>query len=356
MTKGRSIRTAFVIASVAMAFTFLTPQRAAGRFEAFSESDSTRKRMQEVADAVQVDRWPRSDVLRLAPPLEKNLLVDPCAVTRESIHYSTERFKDNTAVEVRWGLDCVIDNPNGVPSELPPDYRDRLLSHLTGEQRKDPNFVKERLKRALELYKRSSRSKVAGSLMVDVCRAPDANTAQEFLISLRSNTQMPTEGIVWDFSTERRIEGLGDVAFNRGWLMFVRDNIAVAIRGEGQLEQEAMILAKKMDAMIQKQPVLKKEQLQLLRPVVSIADSGRRADARTHLVDYSVSVPGNQEIASLQAYVIDARGRNGAPIADGKIRVMTPSKAAKIRVEAITTGMLANAAERDVKLLDDSTR
>jgi hypothetical protein len=112
-------------------------------------------------------------------------------------------------------------------------------------------------------------------------------------------------------------------------------------------------LAQKIDALIEKQPTLTKEQLQSLRPILSIGLSGRKTELGGHTVDYSISVPGNQEIASLRAYLIDAKGRNTTRIADGKIQVVTPGKTAKIRVQAFTTGLLATIIERDVTLLDD---
>jgi hypothetical protein len=74
---------------------------------------------------------------------------------------------------------------------------------------------------------------------------------------------------------------------------------------------------------------------------------------RGHLVDYSVSVPPGQEIASLAAFVIDAKGKNRTDIVGAKIHVISSDPTVKIRIEVITTGLLATAVERDVTLPND---
>jgi hypothetical protein len=364
MAKLRSVLNTSVIALAFGASLFLAPALAIGRFQGFNASDSSRTRMNEVAKTVSMDKWPHSDLLRLAPPITKDMLMDPAAVTSEWVDYSTSRFKDNTAVSARWTWDCHVQNPE-MPTELPKTYVDLFLKNLTEKQRNDPNFVKERLKEALERYQKSKERIRVGNLRVDICRAPDANTAQEFLISLASLTPLPTGLVTSHFSNEARMEGLGNVAFNRGWLTFVRDNIAVAIKADGRMEQETVPLAKKIDALIQKQPVLTKEQLQSSQPLVTIAALGRKVPPVSgpgsrlktvphgHLVDYSVSVPPGQEIASLAAFVIDAKGKARTEIVDGKIRVVSSDPSVKIRIEVITTGLLATAVERDVTLPND---
>jgi hypothetical protein len=332
---------------------FLPSPSTAGRFESFNTIDTILAQMNEVAEAVHIDDWPRSDLLHLVPSISKDMLTDPSAVTRERCHYTTEQFKDSSAVSARWIWECLVENPDPVPTELPKSYTDEWLKGRTEEQRKDPNFIKERLGKALERYQKSRKFKFAGSLKLDVCRAPDAKVAQEFLVYLMCNTTFPTSGIIGHLSPQRRKEGLGDVAFGDDWLLFVRDNIAVAIDGRGVLSQETIPLAQKIDAMIKKQPAITKDQLQSLRPILSIGASGRKADRSPYVVDYSISVPGGQTIASLYAYVIGADGRSPTEIGSGKIRVFVRGSAAKIRVEAFTTGLLATVVDRDVTLLDE---
>jgi len=366
MAKLRSVPNKSIVALVFGASLFLTTAPAQESFEL--------KRMKEVAEAIhkgaQVDKWPRSDLLRLAPHITKEMLTNPSVAARESTDYSTWRSKDTATVRIEWTWNRRSENSESVPTELPETYKDLLLKDLTEEQRNDPNFIKERLQRALERYR---ESKLLGNLRVDMCRAPDANTAQDFLIGLWSNTTMVTSAVIGFFSPGSRIEGLGNVAFRRQMdypeahdtLMFIRDTLAVHIRGDDRLADEALPLAKKIDALIQEQPVLTKEQLQSLRPVVTIGPSGRKLPAMTgagsrrktnfrgHLVDYSVSVPLGQEIASLSAFLIKGGGKERTRIADGKIRVFNSDTTVRIRVEVITTGLLAAAAERDVTLLDE---
>ena len=125
-----------------------------------------------------------------------------------------------------------------------------------------------------------------------MCRAPDAKVAQEFLVDLVSNTTLPTSGVIGFFSTRSRKKGLGDVAFDHGWLLFVRDNIAVVIAGRGVLSQEAMPLAQKIDTIISNQPASTKDQLQSFRPILSVGPSARRTDRSPYLVDYGRSISG----------------------------------------------------------------
>ncbi|MCJ7717333.1 MAG: hypothetical protein MUO54_12555, partial [Anaerolineales bacterium] len=83
------------VALVLAVSVFLTSVSAGGRFESFNTIALDLARMNEVAEGARIDDWPRSNSLRLAPHISKDMLVNPSAVTRESIDYSTERFKDS---------------------------------------------------------------------------------------------------------------------------------------------------------------------------------------------------------------------------------------------------------------------
>jgi hypothetical protein len=157
MAELRLIPNRSIVALVLGASVFLPLASAGERFETFNTIAPVLARMNEVAEAAHIDDWPRSDLLRLAPSVSKDMLINPSAVTRESIHYTTERFKDSSAVSARWTWDCLIENPDPVPNELPKSYRDEWLKGRTEEQRKDPNFIKERLGKALERYQKSRK-------------------------------------------------------------------------------------------------------------------------------------------------------------------------------------------------------
>jgi hypothetical protein len=372
MTAMRLIVNGCVAAALIAASILPVPSLADGRFESINASATT-PRMKEVAEAVQADDWPRSDRLRVAPPITIDKLTDPSAVTRRSTDYSTYLFKDNAGASVRWNWSRLIENPAGVPTELPESLREAVLRVLTDEQRNDPDLVEQRLQRFLKGYQESHRHILAGSVMIDMCRAPDARTAQDFLITLRCNTTFPTEGIIRVFSDQSRIEDLGDVAFGStsssstsSSVKFVRDNIAVSILAHGEFAKEGLALARKIDAMIQEQPPVTKEQLAALHPVVSIGGVGRRSeevprgrvvpgvDRRRFAVDYTFSMPANQKIAHQQAFWTPSSGtRAGAGIRDGKIEVVALENTGTIRVEIITTGLLATTAEQKVTFLDE---
>lgn len=346
-----SNRTVTMIVMIALTLPLLS--RAQGEFESFKVDDAFLPRMKEVARAVHMDQWPRSDALRVAPQIAKDMLLAPSRVTREWVTYSTDLFQDNTAAHARWAWDCLHENPDGVPIALPQEYRDSLLRRLPEDRRNDPNYVQERLSRALERYQRSKKYKLMGSLFVDMCCAPDALTAQEFLIGLASNTSMPTEGVMSYFSKASRLDGLGDVAFNHGWLMFVRGNIAVAIRGDGQLKDEVLPLARKIDSMIQKQTVLTSSEFESLRPAVSIAASARKTARGLYVVEYNVTTPGHQKVAVLRTELINGDERSSARGIDGRIEFSAAGSTARIRVEVITEDLLTTVIERPVALLDE---
>ncbi len=342
--------------SVTIAVLVLTVpplSRAQGEFESFKVDAALLPGLKEVARAVHMDQWPRSDALRVAPQIAKDLLLAPSRVTDERVAYSTDLFQDNTAVRARWVWNCFQDNPEGVPSTLPQEYRDSLFRRLPEDRRNDPNYVQERLSRALERYQRSKRYKLVGSLEVNVCCALDAVTAQEFLIGFVSISCLPTEGVVSHFSKASRMEGLGDVAFKHTSLMFARGNIAVAITGNRQLEEESLPLARKIDSMIQKQTALTRSEFESLRPVVSIAASARKTARGLYVVEYNVTTPGDQKVAVLRTELTHGDERSSARAIDGRIEFSAAGSTARIRVEVITEDLLTTVIERSVALLDE---
>ncbi len=320
-------------------------------FRLFKLNNRQHEKLTSISKKAGLEKWPKSNILRPAPKINKSLLLNPGLITRENISYSPDLFIEGThGVLCEWHWDYFVKNPDPLPADLPAERKAHLLEKMEPEKRNDPNFVKEYFSRKLAIYRKSKEHLLVGSIFMKVCIAPDTQTANEYLIHDRSMTSMPTQTVEWFFSESNRLKHIGTIAFYEQWggfshVMFVRDNIAVTIDARGELAEEALLLAQKIDALIQKQPALSYNQLLARRPAITIAgdvDETKAIGDKT--ISYNITAPAEQETVDIKAYVDDQR----APVRDGKIHIINKKGKVKVKLVATTSELLTNSLETEV--------
>jgi hypothetical protein len=314
--------------------------------------------IEKVINKIDFDSWPQSDKLKVFPNIRGQLLKDPNLVLYPSINPDGIFFAGNrwTECECKWTRQVEISKP--LPTELPPERKKRLLEILPEHKRNDPNFVAEYLKRKLDRERSSKRYKFAitGEMSMRLCMTPCSLAAQEYIVSnipLRYSAYGP-ERIVYMFSESNRLKNLGTIAFHEQWggfshIMFLRDNIAVVIDARGKLAGEALPLAQKIDALIQKQPALTYEQILARRPTITMATKAEKTLAEEQwTVSFDTSAPAGQEIVDVKSYVDGQLSW----IEDKKVVITNKKKGQTVKVKIVaTTGeLLTNTLEREVTI------
>jgi hypothetical protein len=310
-------------------------------------------RVDAVGKAIGFQNWPQTDVRYVAPMIDKSLLLHPELITRELSTYDIVYFGKTPWGICKWSCGHLNENPEPLPTEIPPDRKENLLAHLTPEERDDPNFVEKYLSRKLDSYRQSKKYHLDGSINIWICLAPSSQAAQEYLLHTMTQNSMPTEALAIGYASDKRPEDLGTISFltesthkDDIRIKFVRNNICLNIRADGCFATEALPLARKIDAMLLAQQPLTHEQLLARRPVVTISsdvDKVRMNGCRT--VSYNISVPSGQDIVCARA---SCREGQYQAAKDGKITL--PDKMGKVKVKliAITHELLTNTFEREV--------
>lgn len=307
-----------------------------------------------IIQKVEPESWPKTNFLRTSPRIDKSLLPNPELVTRENIGLGLAVFADRALIGGggKWSWDHLVKNPEPLPTDFPEEQKKWLLEHIPSRIRKDPNLVKEYMDRKLNYYRKSKMHRVVGSIELDVCVSPNSQAACEYLIYYHRGYSIPEESIAIQFSESKRLKDLGTIAFYEHWkgfekIMLVRDNIAVVIDAHGELAKEALPLAKKIDALIQKQPALTYQELLARRPSIMIdANATKSKMTLETTTSYNVTAPAGQEIVDIKAYIDD----QSAPIRDGKIHIINKKGKVKVKVIATTSELLTNTFEREVDI------
>ncbi|GEM_PF-4463373 len=281
------------------------------RLKTVDPGEPVKSMAEELAQRVDLEMWPESNVWRVAPAIDDSSLL-PGNNTDFSCDFSFLRFKSGNMGGVgRWRWDKLKE--------------DQI----------------------------SSEKVLHGQIYIVICVAENSRAAYEFLIVERSKSTMPAEAIARDFSKPNRIEGLGTIGFSRHvYTMFVRDNIAVLVRVDGDWEQEPLALALEIDRLIKAKPILTYEQFQARRPVVSIApevdiQKTERGGVRWRRISYDASAPANRNIKNRVAYI------NGEHVGfhDGRISVPRDEKGlVTVELIVVTDELLVGKAERTIDL------
>ncbi len=316
------------------------------------EDPSMRIRMEALAEAVDFEKWPRTEVRRLAPTIDKSLLGHPELVTREWTSYG--HVVPGPGAGGWWKWRRKVENPEPLPTEIPAD----LVRSVPRPFRDDPEKVKWWNEKELEAYRRTKKYLISGWIQLKVAVTPSCRAAQEWLLYNGIVNSLPIEAAIYTYSRADRPDDLGTVSFVRRRsggrastsVHFVRDNICVLIRAKGDFVDEALPLARKIDALILQQPELTYEQLMALKPTVAIAESAVKPDPSGMLgVSFDASAPAGQEIVHHSARV----DHQGCAIREGKIQIgpVKPEVTRiKVKLTVITKGLLSATTERDVNI------
>lgn len=305
-----------------------------------------------VGNAVHFQKWPRTDVRRVAPVVDKTLLSCPDLVTREAAVFHVVQFKEFPAGQGSWVWERVVETNEPPAAELPAEAKAYLLEKLPQNKRNDPNFVEEYLKRKQARYSKFKGRHLEGRINVTLCVAPSSRAGQELMLAVMAASNMPATAVASTYRRGKGPEGLGDVSFMTGsvskgdiCVKFVRDNIFVDIRSKGCFGEEGLGVAKKVDAVMVKQMPLTHQQLLARRPSIVVRPVVEKtASAKQKTVSYDVSAPAGQEIVRVKAYV---DGEN-TWTRGNKIYIVGKKQKVKVKVTAITRELVCRTVEREV--------
>ncbi len=218
-------------------------------------------RWREVAGAVGVVDWPKSDILRSAPEIPPSVFaeVDPVPVR---VNSSVIDFGGHGL----WG---------GVAHGL----------------------------------SRGKGNPVSEAKMV---LTPSSRHAQLFMIAKPCVSALPTEGVTAGFTEDRRVENLGDVGFGTvsrsgsQILQFCRDNIWVHVWADKAVSDQALPVARWLDELIQKQPRMTYTQLLARRPGGTIGSTHKVSGeaAPTEMVSHARGI-GNTALTVTAPACVD---------------------------------------------------
>ena len=170
-----------------------------------------------------------------------------------------------------------------------------------------------------------------------------------------SSSTLPDEAIVYQFADESIVSDLGTIGYlsdARGSdsICFIRDNIAVIIRGHGEFEREVVDIAQKIDTMLLQQPLLTYEQLQARCPKLHIGPGKKAAETTVPFLEYSVEVP-----SGVQAWVSDIKINDKVRAAqDNKILLEEKPHKVNIQATVISTELLVSTYETEIEIPDEN--
>lgn len=300
-----------------------------------------------VGKAVDFQNWPQTDVFRVAPAISKSLLSKPELVTQESVSYSCVQFGQEMWGKSHWSWRRVVESNESLPTQLPEEQM-RIPEKIRASLGNDPDRIDKFLRGRLERYQNARKKHVEGSISVEIVVAPNSRAANEYLLSRMTANTMPTGLMVKLYSKYKKVPGLGTINMGGN---FVRDNIAVLIRADGQFSKDTLPLAQKIDSAIRQQPPLTYQQLLSRKPIVTVNPN---IDATTYneyqrTISYDVSVPLDQSIVTF-----DCRADSFQCIVNRESKkIVLPDRegALNIKLTAVTDELLANTFERDIILI-----
>jgi len=307
-------------------------------------SSDMKERVKQLADQVKLQSWPRSDLTRTAPKIEKGLLPCPERVTSETISHRSVSFQDGLWGWLSCSWDRWVKNPNPLPAELPEGNPMRIPPVIQN----DPEKIKEYKQKRLERYRKSKMNIRSGAISMDLFVAPCARAAQEWMIYKMSINSLPVEALK-GYAKDLKTGDLGTVSFIRkSTVWFVRDNICVRIHGEGEWAEGILPLARKIDTLIVNQPALSYRELLARRPQVSIASlSDDVKSSESQCVSYTIS-----SVSPIKNVHSTVNGRDGGGVQGKKDCVALPNVKGnvKVRVEVVNDELLANFDEKEFLL------
>jgi hypothetical protein len=306
-----------------------------------------------LGEALNFSQWPTTDIMRVAPVVDKAAIERSGLISRESKSYNTVELAQNSWGIYRWSADYFVENKQPLPTELPADRVGNIIEHLPPHLKNDPDYVEKYIQKALERYRDSLKRCLQGTMVVEMCLTPNSKAAGEYLLSKMVACTMPLDAIVKQHLATEKIPNLGILNFvktngNRFTIIeFVRDNIAVIIDARGEFTDEGLALARKIDDLIKQQPVLTYEQLMARRPVITMANKVKKDKYDVKSVDFEVLKPAGVEVINSRAF--DEEDASLA-VKDGKITLRGKTGTKKVKITAITDELLCTTVEQEVVL------
>jgi hypothetical protein len=315
-----------------------------------------------IAEALGFQNWPQTNVWRVAPDINTAMLLHPEKISWENKHYDVSYLFKEPWGCCSWSLMNYTDTRKELPTELPEKLKNNLVQALTPEYKKDPNLVKAYLNESLEGYRHTLSCLKGGRLHVEIGITPNSRAAHEALLSYTSNSNMGYQGIIAIFKCAEKLNDLGTMnyvmesngvydEYPETYVYFVRDNIIVYIRGEGNLADETLHLARKIDSAIVKSPALTYEQLISRQPSFIISSEITKKPASfMEYISYSFSAPNNVNIVATKQ-MDDSRFYD---IRDDKIILQDTSRPFDIKLIAITNELLVGKCEKTLEIREEA--
>jgi hypothetical protein len=314
-------------------------------------------RLDAVGKVVGFVDWPRTDIYRVVPRLDKSVLGISKAISSEKVFYNLSSVGQSKWPEMMWKCSKAVRREEPVPTELPPKEMERIekrLATLPPRMRNDPNYVEKLIQRRLDKYRKSRMYRVEGYLDVEIYAAPSCRAAQEFMLVDMISNSMTTELTVSTYARGKQPKGLGTVSFvtesakrDDVRVRFVRDNIYVKIFGDRIFAQEALPVARKIDGLL-KAKGFTKTQLSARRPVVKMESAAeKRKRKKERWIAFDATVPAGTKIVHKRAFVdgeeVDVIGK--------AIRIVgRTSGKAKVTLTVMTDELGTETIEQEVTI------
>jgi len=308
-----------------------------------------RYRFAQMRQALPFTKWPKSHNLRLVKTNELSSLLSSELNDDLIISFGRIDFWDDCWAGGNAICRCrsLAKNTKPLPTELPPELKERLLENVSTEVRNNPNLLEKYLDKQLQIYREAKMFVVIGQLQMHLCVSPSTEAAYEYLIYKKSLTSLPVQSELDSFNSDKKNKALGTNSFiDFPVIMVVRDNIAVYINARGDFKDKALSLAKKIDGLIQKQPISSDSELQARRPTIIVSSRAKKTDsAKQKIVPFNTSTPEGTEVININAEVDGKqtwiKGKKIYIIGQQEQRI-------RVSITATTNELLTNKIEKEV--------
>lgn len=302
----------------------------------------------ELVHALKFPEIPQSSLYRQGITVDESILRSSDMATRKSHAIGESGCKDKSWIggSFSFKADYVVNNPEPLPTELPEERRIHLIEKCR-EWGKTETETNEYLEKTLESYRKSKEKIVKGQIEICIVNTPSPKAAFEYLVVDASNCSLMDELIIIQFGDESKVSGLGTAGYCRGGIVrFIRDNIAVVIRGDGEFSREAMDIAQKIDAALLQQPLLTYEQLQARCPRLHIGPGKKTVETDIPFLEYSVESP-----AGVQAWARDIK-INGQSRSRQDHKIYLEEKPQMVQVQAVIVSeeLLVSTYEAEIEV------
>lgn len=344
--KRHSTVVCFAVAILGWACSAKSEQNSTGIFQVLTVPFGCDiSRVNALGKGINFQSWPRTDTLRVSPGIDKAMLINNKLVSKDTTSYDIVQFDEEFWGRRVWSAVYLVENPSVSSIELPTERREKLLRALSPELRANPDYVEKYLQGKLDRYRKSLAHRIEGAIKVEICLAPNAKAACEYLLYHMAQNTMPTNLLVKIYGSADHAPEIGTVNYvtNPGHIKFIRDNVVVIIDGRGEFSRESLQLARKIDMAIKQQSLLTYQQLLSRRPVLTIASEivEEKTNGLT-TISCTATQRHNKKIVSLRASKVKGQYEE---VKNGKLVLRKSDKPVKITLIAITDELLVSTVE-----------